>query len=253
MAGLVCHNAAMAIEWQDEGVVLSWRRHGESAAVIHALTAEHGRHAGLVRGGGGRRARPLYQPGNRLRLTWRARLADHLGQFTAEPMRLYAAGLLDDPMRLCALSSACALVAAGSAEREPNPRLYQALVDLLERLPEEGFAERYVCFELVLLAELGFGLDLSACAVTGQNHDLAYVSPRSGRAVSRDAAGAYADRLLPLPAFLVGQAPVTSEAIADGLRLTGSLLRRHVLEPHGRTLPLARERLAALLTPAKEM
>jgi DNA repair protein RecO (recombination protein O) len=238
--------------WQDEGVVLALRRHGESSAVVTLLTAAHGRHAGLVRGGAGRRARALYEPGNRLAVTWRARLPEHLGSFTGEARAAVAARLLDRPGRLAALGAACALLEATLPERDPHPLLYNELNELIDVLMhQDAWPERYVRFELALLAELGFGLDLSACAVTGGGDDLAYVSPRTGRAVSRAAAGAYAPRLLPLPAFLLGPAPADAAAIEQGLRLTGAFLQRHLFEAHERPLPVARERLLRrLVTPA---
>ena len=238
------------MEWQDEGVLLVARRHGESALVATFLTPGHGRHAGLVRGGAGRRARPLYQTGNRLRLTWRARLPEHLGTFAAEPVRLYAADVLDDPARLAGLSAACALLDARLPERDPHPALYQVLVELLDavaagRWPD--WAADYVRFELALLAELGFGLDLSACAATGSREDLAYVSPKSGRAVSRPAGAGYVDRLLPLPAFLTGAGAPDGAQVLEGLRLTGYFLRRHLFGADDRPVPGARERLLSLL------
>lgn len=237
-----------AVEWQDEGVVLAARRHGESAAVISVFTPTRGRHAGWVRGGAGKRARSLYEPGNRLRLTWRARLADQLGSFTAELEAALAARLLDDPDRLAGLGAACALLEATLPERDPHPILYNAFSDFIEMLPEhDDWSERYVRFELNLLAELGFGLDLTACAVTGAVTDLAYVSPRSGRAVSRAGAGVWADRLLPLPGFLLGQGPADPVQIRAGLRLTGAFLRRHLFDAGERSMPSARERLVRRL------
>jgi DNA repair protein RecO (recombination protein O) len=230
--------------WEDEGVVLALRRHGESAAVVSLLTAAHGRHAGLVRGGAGRRARPVYQIGNRLRVTWRARLPEQLGSFTGELQEAIAAALLDRPDRLAALGAACALLEATLPERDPHPLLYNELNELIHVLQKhDDWPERYVRFELALLAELGFGLDLTACAVTGERADLAYVSPRSGRAVGRAAAGAYAPRLLPLPRFLLGQGAADPAQIEAGLRLTGSFLQRHLLDPVERPMPGARERL----------
>lgn len=235
--------------WQDEGVVLSARRHGESAAVVTLMTREHGRHAGLVRGGGGKRARSLYQPGNRLQITWRARLVDQLGQLSAEPLALLAARLLHDPDRLAGLGAACALLDAGLPERDPHPSLYGALNGFLEVLvKDERWLERYVRFELDLLAELGFGLDLSTCAVTGDADDLVFVSPTSGRAVSRRGAGTYAPRLLPLPGFLIGRGPADDAAILEGLRLTGAFLRRHLFDATERAVPAARERLLSRIS-----
>ena len=236
------------MQWQDEGVVLAARRHGESSAVVSLFTQAHGRHAGLVRGGAGRRARPVYEPGNRLRVIWRARLADQLGAFSAELQSAIAARLLDDPDRLAALGAACALLEASLPERDPHPSLYSELTRFLNVLVEKsGWPERYVRFELALLAELGFGLDLAACAVTGQTTDLAYVSPRSGRAVSRQGAGNYANRLLPLPDFLLGGEPAEPAQIQAGLRLTGAFLRRHLFDASERAMPNARERLVRQL------
>jgi DNA repair protein RecO (recombination protein O) len=237
------------MDWQDEGVVLGARRLGESALVASALTRAHGRFAGLVRGGAGRRARPLWQPGNRLLLTWRARLADQLGAFSAEPVDMLAARLMDDPGRLAGLASALALIETGLAERDPHPALYDELGSLLERMGSGGpWLERYVGFELTLLAELGFGLDLSVCAVTGTSEDLIYVSPASGRAVSAAGAGRFAPRLLPLPPFLLGRAAADPEQILAALRLTGAFLRRHLFDATDRRVPQARERLLARLS-----
>jgi DNA repair protein RecO (recombination protein O) len=237
------------MDWQDEGVVLAARRFGESALVASALTRAHGRFAGLVRGGAGRRGRPLWQPGNRLLLTWRARLPDQLGAFSAEPVDLLAARLMDDAERLAGLASALALVESGLAERDPHPDLYDELGALLGRMASgEPWLERYVGFELTLLAEIGFGLDLSRCAVTGAREDLIYVSPASGRAVSAAGAGHYAPRLLPLPPFLLGRAAADSGQIVDALRLTGAFLRRHLFDATDRPVPQARERLLARLS-----
>ncbi len=239
------------MQWQDEGVVLAARRHGESSAVISVFTPTRGRHAGLVRGGASRRARSVYEPGNRLRVTWRARLAEQLGSFSAELETTVAARLLDDPDRLAGLGSACALLEATLPERDPHPILYNMFSELIDILPEnEGWLERYVRFELNLLAELGFGLDLAACAVTGATTDLVYVSPRTGRAVSRAGAGVWADRLLPLPGFLLGEAPADPAQIRAGLRLTGAFLRRHLFDASERPMPSARERLVRRLAPS---
>jgi DNA repair protein RecO (recombination protein O) len=230
--------------WQDEGMVLALRRHGESSAVVSLFTRAHGRHAGLVRGGAGRRGRALYQAGNGVGVTWRARLPEQLGSFSCELQRPVAARLLDHPDRLAALGAACALLEATLPERDPHPSLYNNFLGLVEALLEhESWPERYVRFELDLLAELGFGLDLKACAVTGRSEDLVYVSPRSGRAVSRAGAGTYADRLLPLPPFLLGAAPADPAQIEAGLRLTGAFLRRHLFDASERAMPSARERL----------
>lgn len=239
--------------WTDEGVLLAARRHGESSAVVSVFTARHGRHAGLVRGGFGRRARPVYQQGNLLQVTWRARLPEQLGALRGELKVPIAARLLADPGRLAGLAAACALLEATLPERDPHPALYAALQAFLEGLLQDpAWLERYIRFELALLAELGFGLDLARCAVTGSSEDLVYVSPASGRAVSRNGAGGYADRLLALPPFLLGSTPADDAQLAAGLRLTGAFLRRHLFDASDRAMPEARDRLVARLARATE-
>jgi DNA repair protein RecO (recombination protein O) len=235
------------MDWTDDGIVLAARRHGETALVLSLLTRAHGRHAGLVRGGAGRRGRALYEPGNRLRATWKARLAEHLGTFTCEPVAAAAAAFLDDPGRLAALTSACALVEAALPEREPHPRAFADLASLIGALSGADYAAAYVRWELGLLAELGFGLDLARCAATGADGDLAYVSPKSGRAVSAAAAELYRRRLLPLPRFLIAPVAPAAAEIADGLRLTGHFLAEHVFAHRTGGAPAARARLVERL------
>ncbi len=236
------------MEWRDQGAVLSVRSHGESAAIIEVFTAEHGRHAGVVRGGGGRRLAPILQPGAQLDVTWRARLDAHIGAFTVEPLRARSA-LLGDRLALSALNSVCALLHFALPERDPHPSLYDTSIRLLDALgnaPDWPLA--YVRWEATLLEDLGYALDLSACAVTGSGDDLAYVSPRSGRAVSRGAAGDWADRLLPLPPFLLGQGPADTAELSAALVTTGHFLQHHLARDLGdRPLPEARQRFVQLL------
>ena len=232
------------IEWSDDGIVLSARPHGESSAVVVLLTREHGRHAGLVRGGQSRKARGLYEPGNRLSATWRARLSEHLGGYTCELLANTVALLLDEPARLAALSSAAAVCDKALPEREPHPGAYQGMLALIEALGGDHWAEAYVAWEVALLADLGFGLDLANCAAGGDNDQLAYVSPRTGRAVSLAAAEPYRDRLLALPGFLIGRGAGGPAEVAQGLALTGYFLERQVFGPQDRPLPPARQRLA---------
>jgi len=223
------------MDWRDDGIVLAARKHGETSAIVSLLTRNHGRHAGLVRGGAGRRARGVYQPGNLVQAHWRARLAEHLGAYSCELLRAHAADHLQDRPALAALSAATAMVEAALAEREPHAVLFDETLSLLEALGGAGWPAAYVRWELALLAELGFGLDLSECAATGGNDNLIYVSPRC-------------DRLLKLPAFLLGrheQDTAGPEDIADGLRLTGYFLHHHVFTSAHRRLPAARERLVA--------
>lgn len=239
------------MHWSDEGFVLSARRHGEAAVVLSVFTRDHGRHAGLVRGGAGRRLAPLVQTGNRVAVTWRARLAEQLGSFTLELVDAGAARLLDDRRRLAALAAATAVADVVLPERHPYPRAFAALARLSAALAaDQAWDAAFVRWEVELLADLGFGLDLGACAVTGQTEDLGYVSPRTGRAVTRAAAEPYRDRLLPLPGFLVGDAPVAAGDIADGLRLTARFLEGHALAAVGRKMPGARSRLLGFFTSA---
>jgi DNA repair protein RecO (recombination protein O) len=236
------------MDWSDEGIFLSAKPLGEANMVAELLTRAHGRHLGLVRGGRSRRMRPLLQPGNLLRATWRARLSEHLGGFNVELVEAHAARVLDDAPALSAISSLAGL-ARLLPERDPHAELYDAALNVLRSFDDAGtWPALLVRWELQLLGELGFGLDLSECAATGIDADLAYVSPRSGRAVSRDAGQPYCSKLLKLPAFLLDRmAPIGAGDIQAGFALTGHFLERDVLEPHGLSMPQARERLTALL------
>jgi DNA repair protein RecO (recombination protein O) len=230
------------MEWKDEGIVLTVKRHGETSAIAEILTATRGRSLGLVRGGRSRQMRPVLQPGNIVLATWRARLEEHLGNYTLEPLELKAGLLIGEAMRLAALTTLTA-EAQLLPEREPHPRLYDAMRVVLDALDDPGtWPALLVRWELGLLDELGFGLDLARCAATGSTEDLAYVSPKTGRAVSRPAGLVYHDRLLVLPAFLKGSQAGTPEQadIVNGLKLTGFFLERHLFEPRGIEAPEAR-------------
>lgn len=239
------------MEWSEDGLVLAVRQHGESSAIITLLTHDHGRHAGLVRGGASSRVRGVYQPGNLVSAVWRGRLTEHLGNFHCELVRGYAGPLLEDPFRLMVLMAICAIAESGIPEREPHPEVFNGALSLLVQLNEgEATAPRsaclaeYVRWELTLLRELGYGLDLSCCAVTGESDNLAYVSPKSGRAVSAAGAGPWRERLLVLPAFLLQDDGETSDqAIRQGLALTGWFLERYVYAPQGHAVPASRLRL----------
>jgi DNA repair protein RecO (recombination protein O) len=235
------------MEWTDDAIVIATRPHGETSAVVTALTREHGRHAGLVRGGSGKQARGAIQPGNRLQITWKARLSEQLGNFTWELQSTDGTRWLADAGRLAAISSACALIEVTLPERESHPTAFNALVTLLAYLNDDAWAGHYVRWELGLLAELGYGLDLSSCAATGTNDDLAYVSPRSGRAVSLSAGEPYRDRLLRMPSFLGSDQPADPGELVAGLALTGHFLERWVFAAIGKALPPARARLVAAL------
>jgi DNA repair protein RecO (recombination protein O) len=225
------------MEWTDDGIVLGVRRHGESSAIIELLTRDHGRHLGLVRGGASSRMRPLLQPGNGLRAVWRARLDEHLGTYAVEGMQLRAANLLASSHAVYGVTHLASL-ARLLPERDPHQDIYDRLQHTLDDFEDAGEAAIHlVRFELAMLAELGFGLDLDHCAATGGTSDLIYVSPKSGGAVSRAAGEPWRDRLLRLPAFLrpgeAGSNGWTDQDLQDGFRLTGWFLLRHVLEPRG--------------------
>jgi DNA repair protein RecO (recombination protein O) len=223
------------MQWSEDGIVLATRRHGETSLIVEVMTAGHGRHLGLVKGGRSRRLRPTLQPGNTLMLTWRARLDEHLGNFRVEPLVERGARLIASPVGAFGLALAAAHLRL-LPERDPHPRLYAALAALLDCLDRPALAgELMARFELLLLDELGFGLDLSACAATGRRDALVYVSPRSGSAVSREAGLPYADRLLQLPAFLLDVPGETCEPgeLNAAFKLTGFFLGRHVYEPRG--------------------
>ena len=240
------------MEWVDDAIVLHVRPHGETSAVLEVLARGHGRHLGLVRGGRSRRLRPLLQTGNLLRVEWRARLAEQLGFFVAELGEPFAARALDDRLALAGLGTVTSL-ASLLPERDPHPALFDMALLMQRHLEEpELWPQLLVRWELLLLSELGFGLDLQSCAATGTRDDLIYVSPKSGRAVSAEAGKPYAHQLLPLPAFLrtAGAMAGSSAAIADGLRLTGFFLARHVLEPRGLHLPDARAAIVQRLQAA---
>ncbi|UGY03541.1 DNA repair protein RecO [Bradyrhizobium quebecense] len=225
------------MEWADEGIVLGVRRHGESSAIVELLTREHGRHLGLVRGGAGSRMRPLLQPGNSVTAVWRARLDEHLGMYALEGTRLRAATLLASSHAVYGVTHLAAL-ARLLPERDPHQDIYEMLQGTLDDFDDAGVAAVHLIrFELAMLTELGFGLDLENCAATGETSDLIYVSPKSGGAVSRAAGEPWRDRLLPLPAFLrEGESGANSwseQDLRDGFQITGLFLLRHVLEPRG--------------------
>jgi DNA repair protein RecO (recombination protein O) len=236
------------MQWTDEGIVLGVRRHGEANAILELMTREHGRHLGLVRGGFGSRLRPVLQPGNSLNATWRARLDEHLGHYAVEGIELRAATFLASAHAVSGVTHIAALCRL-LAERESHGGIYAALEHILGGLADPRTAAPLIArFELEFLTELGFGLDLDACAATGATADLIYVSPKSGRAVSREAGAAYQDRLLRLPAFLrAAGSPASADELIDAFALTGFFLARHAFEPRGLALPDARAQFIAAI------
>ena len=237
------------MQWTDEGIVLGVKRHGETSVILELMTQERGRHLGLVRGGTGTRLRGVLQPGNSLRATWRARLDDHLGNYTVEGTNLRAAGFLDAAHAVHGVTHLAALCRL-LAEREPHARIHGALEAILDALDDRSAVAPMIArFELAFLAELGFGLDLSSCVATGETADLIYVSPRSGRAVSRTAGEAYRDKLMRLPGFLrTDDEPASAADLADAFVLTGFFLERHAFAPRSLALPEARARFVAAIS-----
>lgn len=239
------------MQWTDEGVVVGVRKHGESSVILELMTREHGRHLGLVHGGRSKTLQPVLQPGNGVQATWRARLDEHLGTYQVEALDLRAAHFIGSSLALYGLATLSHLL-RHLPERDPHPALYETLTVLMDHLDDADLAPAlFVRFELAILAELGFGLDLGSCAATGVRHDLTYVSPKSGRAVCAAAGEAYKDRLLKLPGFLIGQTRENRPKGADiraGFALTDFFLHQNVFAPRGQAAPEERARFVALAT-----
>jgi DNA repair protein RecO (recombination protein O) len=234
------------MEWRDEAIILGLKRHGETSVIVEVLTRNHGRHRGVVRGGRGKRLSAVIQPGNSVEVVWRARIEEQLGQFAIEGLKLRAANLITQASSLYALStlaSHCRLL----PERDPHEVLYETLEVLVDHLHEPKLiAALLIRFEIALLTELGFGIDLSCCVATGSTQELIYVSPKSARAVCRVAGEPYKDKLLKLPNFLNGRAILVqpeAQDLKEGFALTGYFLDRHVFEPRGILMPEARQLL----------
>ena len=239
------------MQWTDEGIVLGAKRHGEGNAILELMTREHGRHLGLVRGGSGSRLKPVLQPGNSVTATWRARLDEHLGNYAIEALNLRAAGFFSSPHAIYGIGHLAALMRL-LPERDPHSGLFESLDAIFSQLDDAArVAPVVVRFELQLLSEIGFGLDLDRCVATGGSGDLVFVSPKSGRAVSRLAGEPWADKMLRLPAFLRDRELVpTGPDLADGFALTGYFLTRYVLEPRGLMLGDERAHFIAALNRA---
>ena len=233
----------MSVAWAGTGIVLSVRPYGEADALVTCLTDARGRHAGLVKGGASKRNRGVFQPGNLLTLEWKARLEEHLGTWRAETKTSYAAAALSDPLALAGLTALCAVAEVTLPEREAHSLLYNQTLHLLETLGAPQWPAAYALWEMSLLRELGYGLDLSACASTGQLDDLIYISPKSGRAVSAAAGEPYKAKMLPLPAFLIREeeVPDRTQAMA-ALEVSGHFLDLWLLQPHRKEIPASRTR-----------
>jgi DNA repair protein RecO (recombination protein O) len=231
----------LSMQWQDHAIILGVKRHGETSVIAEVMTRDRGRHLGLVRSGRSRAMQPVLQPGNAVEVLWRARLDEHLGEFRVEPVTLRAARLMETATAVYGVQAMGALLRL-LPERDPHPHLFDALEVILDHLHNPADAgELFVRFELAVLNDLGFGLDLAECAATGARSDLAYVSPKSGRAVSRAAGAPYADKMLALPAFLVEGGAADYDSLLSAFRMTAFFLHRHVYEPRGIVLSAARD------------
>ncbi len=238
------------MEWSDNAIVLACRAHGDGHAVVDLFTPEHGRWAGLVYGGQGRRMAPILQPGNLVTANWRGRLGDSLGTYTLELSHPLAAELMADRLSLAGLSAACAVAATCLPERQEHPRIYASMSVLLASFEDIDIWPALMArWELGLLADLGFGLTLDRCAATGESDDLIYVSPKSACAVSREAGHLYRNKMLPLPPFIKGeQGDITKDDVLDGLQTTGYFIETRILHLSNRALPGARVRVLELLS-----
>lgn len=238
-------------EWTDNAIIIECRPHGEHAAIVQILSQHHGRYAGLVRAGQSRAMRPVLQPGNAIAVSWRARLDDHLGSMAIELVNANAAKIMGERMRLTALTAICALLQGAIAEREPVSDAYDATVAMIELLSSDIETQlwlaAYIRWEIGLLAVAGFGLELNRCAVSGATEGLRYVSPRSGAAVTSDAAGEHTPRLLVLPGFLGGASKSLEEDIINGIRMTGHFIARQIFGVHHQPMAEARQRLQDMI------
>jgi len=236
------------MEWSERGLILGVKKHGESSVIVELMTRGHGRHFGVVRAGRSKSMQPVLQPGNEVAAVWRARLEEHIGAFVLEPSRLRTHELMGSARALHGVNWIAALLRL-LPERDPHASVYDMALAILPELSDPRAPGLLVRFELAMLAELGFGLDLDSCAATGQREDLVYVSPKSGRAVSREAGAPWADKWLPLPEFLraaPGDAVTRAEAL-DGFRLAGFFLERNIYVPRGLRMPDSRAAFLAVL------
>jgi DNA repair protein RecO (recombination protein O) len=245
------------MDWEAPAIVLDARPYGEGDAIATVMTAGHGAHRGLARGGAARGRTAIWQPGNVVQVRWVARLAEQLGSLSAELVHPAAALAMDDALSLAILSAVCAVAEGALPEREPHPRVFELLLRLIAHLAQGAtILSDVVRWETTLLADLGYGLDLTSCAVTGETADLAFVSPKTGRAVTAAGAGVWTSRLLRLPSFLIGGNEATPADWREGLRLTGHFLERDAFGHQHRPLPAARrmlyDRVAALAAESEQ-
>ncbi len=234
------------MRWESEGIVLGFNLHNEKSYILEVLTKEYGRHKGLIRGIHSKNLRSIIEPGNEVKALWSGRLETHLGNFTIEPIKSWSSLILSKKDKLTALSSLCSLISLTMAEKQPNELIYYNSKEMIKKISsdEDNWIREYINWELGLLSEIGYGIDLSKCAVTSKKDELVYVSPSSGRAVTLEGAGSYKDRLLKLPNFIVShEYEYDNNDIMNGLELTEYFLRKRFFEPNNLNFPQSRNRL----------
>lgn len=239
------------MHWTDTAIILSAQKFSENSSIVTAFCSEHGISKGLVKGIQGKKNRGIFHPGNYVNISWRGRLAEHLGMFTAELNQSIAALILTDKQRLAALSTICALLEETLPEKEPHPDIFEQTLHVIQSIKEDlNWLPNYILLELNLLSELGFGLDLTACAATGSTKNLIYVSPKSGCAVSEQAGLPYKNKLLTLPNFIKNNhfEQINGAEIKNGLELSAYFLNKYIFEPHNKIMPPSRARLVELVT-----
>lgn len=239
------------MRWSSEGFVLSLKPHNEKSYILEVLTREHGKHKGLIRGVHSKNIRSIIEPGNEITAHWSGRLETHLGNYSVEGIKSWSSLILSERERLCALTSACSLITTTIAEKQPNENIYSGLKFLIQILTSNNneWIKDYIIWELNLLTEIGYGLDLSKCAVTNEKNNLVYVSPSTGSAVTEAGAGTYKNKLLRLPKFLIdSKISISKEDIDDGLKLSEFFLKKWFFQPNNLNFPESRNRLKSMFT-----
>ncbi|MCI5049976.1 MAG: DNA repair protein RecO [Rickettsiales bacterium] len=237
------------MQWNDTALILSISKFSEHDAVVRVLSREHGLYSGIAKRGLGKSKRGIYQPGNLVHAEWKARLEQHMGSFDCELAKPFAALLMKHPHKLAGLNAACSMIPLAMEERDPHAQLYDAFMHVISQMiGGDEWISDYIRFEMTLLREAGYGLDLSRCVATGAQEDLVYVSPKSGCAVSEAAGRPYHERMLKLPRFLREEVKPVEDEIHEAFRLTSHFLSSWLLEPLGKRMPQARERLLQVVS-----
>jgi DNA repair protein RecO (recombination protein O) len=237
------------MSWESNGLILNFSKYNEKSYILEIFTEEHGKHKGIIRGLHSKNKRSIIEPGNEVFATWSGRLETHLGNYNVEPIKLWSSHVLQFKDKLSAISSICSLISLTMAERQPNPIIYFSSKKLIEIVASkrEDWIREYVFWEMQLLSEIGYGLDLERCAVTSKSSDLVYVSPSSGRAVTNEGAGDFRNKLLPLPKFMTDfKANYDNDDIYNALNLTEFFFKKRFFLPNNLNFPQSRNRLKEL-------